>query len=68
MKIFAFVKTLTKYAIEKEFRVENSQSAFKRYATNFKVINAHYKYEQGLSMIQHQKKPVSLNFLKITET
>ena len=64
MKILAFVKTLTKYAIEKEFRVENSQSAFKRYATNFKVMNAHYKYEQGLSMIQHQKKPVSLNFGK----
>ena len=48
-------KALTKYAIKNKFRVEQGRSAFKRYANNLKLINKHFKGEQGLSMIQHQK-------------
>ena len=48
-------KALTKYAIKNQFRVEKSTSSFKRYANNLKLINKHFKGEQGLSMIQHQK-------------
>ena len=48
-------KALTKYAIKNKFRVEKGKSAFKRYANNLKLINKHFKGEQGLSMIQHQK-------------
>ena len=48
-------KALTKYAVKNRFRVEKSKSAFDRYANSFKLINKHFKGEQGLSMIQHQK-------------
>ena len=48
-------KALTKYDIKNQFRVEKSTSSFKRYANNLKLINKHFKGEQGLSMIQHQK-------------
>ena len=42
-------KALTKYAIKNQFRVEKNKSAFKSYANNLKLINKHFKGEQGLS-------------------
>ena len=56
-------KALTKYAIKNKFRVQEGQSAFKRYANNLTLINKHFTGEAGLSMIQHQKS-LLLNFLK----
>ena len=56
-------KALTKYAIKNKFRVENGESAFKRYANNLRLINKHFQGEQGLSMIQHQKS-ILVDFLK----
>ena len=56
-------KALTKYAIKNRFRVEKGKSAFKRYANNLKLINKHFKGEQGLSMMQHQKS-LLVEFLK----
>ena len=49
------IKALTRYAIKNKFRVENGQSAFRRYANNLKLVNKHFEGEQGLSMIVHQK-------------
>ena len=56
-------KALTKYAIKNRFRVEKGKSAFKRYANNLKLINKHFKGEQGLPMIQH-KNSLLAEFLK----
>ena len=48
-------KALTKYAMKNKFRIEKGKSAFKGSANNLKLVNKHFKWEQGLSMIQHQK-------------